>query len=109
MKTKVLVAQSIFSHDALYRRSSLLDQFRLGLREVGALQLVELFPDVMSKLFVYTGDLSADELEAVYADEATMTADDKFVFSLFLDYIRVLTASGMVPKIIPTNNLNLEP
>ena len=76
--------KAFFSHDALYRRSSLLNQFRLGLKEVGALQLVEAFPDLMSKLFVYTGDLSAEEvLEAVYADENTMTGDDKFVFSLF--------------------------
>ena len=96
MKTKVLVAQGIFSHDALYRRSSLLDQFRLGLKEVGALQLVEAFPDLMSKLFVYTGDLSAEEvLEAVYADENTITGDDKFVFSLFRRYIEGLSASGM--------------
>ena len=50
----------------------------------------------MSKLFVYTGDLSAEEvLEAVYADENTMAGDDKFVFSLFRRYIEGLSASGM--------------
>ena len=50
-----MVAQHIFIHDALYRRSILLDQFRHGLKIIGILNLVQLFPEEMSKLFTYSG------------------------------------------------------
>ena len=55
MKTKNLVAQHIFTHDALYRRAALLDQMKEGLKAIGALQLIQAFPEEMSGLFTYTG------------------------------------------------------
>lgn len=68
MKSKDIVAQNIIAHDALYRRAALLDQFSKGLKEMGLLQLIKVFPTVMLSLFVFTGKLSTDEvLEAIYA------------------------------------------
>ena len=74
MSTKDVVAQHIFVYDALYRRSSLLDQFQQALKHMGVLEVLEVFPDEMNKLFTYTGEITAEEvLEAVYNGECGFT------------------------------------
>ena len=112
MKTKNVVAQHIFTHDALYRRSALLDQMKEGLKAVGVLQLAQTFPEEMSTLFTYTGklvamviiplfgqltytgELTADEvLEAVFV-EGDLEDNDALVLHLFKQYIRTLSCSG---------------
>ena len=73
----------------------LLDQFAQGLKEMGLLPLMQQFPQDMSKLFVFTGNLDPDEVfEAVYIDEDNLDSKDAFVFSLFQKYIQGLTCSG---------------
>jgi len=96
MSTKDVVAQNIFAHDALYRRSILLDQFSHGLKEVGLLQLLKAFPNKMSKLFIYSGDLSPEDVsEAVYVEnEANLERNDSYVLSLFHSYICTLNSAG---------------
>ena len=97
METKDVVAQHIFTHDALYRRSVLLDQFTQGLKEMGLLPLLQHFPQEMSRLFTFSGNLDAEEvIEAIYVDNAeNLDAEDSFVYSLFQRYIQRLTCSGM--------------
>lgn len=58
MTTKNIVAQHIFTYDALYRRSVLLDQLKEGLKEIGILKLIQSFPAEMAPLFTYMGELT---------------------------------------------------
>jgi hypothetical protein len=97
MSTKDVIAQHIFVYDALYRRSSLLDQFQQGLKHMGVLEVIEVFPEEMSKLFTYTGEITTEEvLEAVYMETETegLLDGDAFVFSLFQSYLKKLSPSG---------------
>ena len=96
METKDIVAQEVLSYDALYRRSVLLDQFKQGLEEVGILRLITQFPNEMSSLFTFTGDLTNEEvIDAVYVvDDVVLSDDDSAVMSLFVRFIQTLNSSG---------------
>ncbi len=64
MSTKDTVAQNILAHESLYKKTILLDQFKEGLKKIGALQLIQLFPDEMSSLFIYQGALTANDVSS---------------------------------------------
>ena len=71
MSTKQTVAQDIMTYEALYRIKPLLDDFAKGLENCSVLKCVRVFPELFLPLFVYTGNLSADVLEAICENEST--------------------------------------
>ena len=92
MATRNAVAHSMIAHDALYRRSPLLDQFSEGLKEMGIMELIKVFPIEMSPLFIATGEVSLEEvLEAIWVkNESDISAADKFTVHLFQRYVKTL-------------------
>ena len=89
------------TNEAIYRLSSLLDQFCEGLKYCGVLQLVRAFPGVCASLFTYTGMVCSDDvLEAIYVDEheTAMEVDDTLVLSFLQRFIRDADESGIYTK-----------
>ena len=70
LSTKSTVAQNVFTHEALYRLSPLLDQMAEGLKKNGLLRAIRIFPNLYAPLFIYTGCLSSEEVQAaLYVDD----------------------------------------
>ena len=57
----------------MYKISKLLDQFIEGMKKLPhILQLVQAYPDLFTKLFTFTGDVTArDVLDALFVHEGT--------------------------------------
>lgn len=70
LSTKEAIAQNLFTYDALYKYQVLLDQFKEGLKVIGALKLIQTFPNEMISLSTYQGQLTADEvIEALHVED----------------------------------------
>ena len=63
-----------------------MDQFKEGLRKIGIFQLIAMFPEEMSGLFIYQGVLTSDDVcSALYVeDEDDLDQENEFVFSFTL-------------------------
>ena len=71
MQSKESIAQNILAYYALFRLTPLLDQLVMGLKKSGILRAVQTFPSLYASLFMYTGEVTVDDvLEAVYVDES---------------------------------------
>ena len=91
LATKDACAQNILAHEALYKVSPLLDQFKQGLKKVDMLRLVQAFPDLYIALFTFSGDVSAEDMaEALYVDEAETEPEqgDQLVLQFLHRYVR---------------------
>ena len=84
------------AHDALYKRAILLDQFKEGLKKIGIFQLIAMFPEEMSGLFIYQGVLTSDDVcGALYLeDEDDLDAENEIVFNFLLRYVDTLSEEG---------------
>jgi len=49
-------------HEALFSIKILLDQFKVGLRKVNMLNLIQSFPVAFAPLFTFTGEISANDI-----------------------------------------------
>ena len=98
MSTKEAIAQDLFTFDALYKRQVLLDQLKEGLKSIGALKLIQTFPNEMLPMFTFQGQLVADVLEAidvqVSEDSESLRPEDEVLLRFLQRYIRSLTQSG---------------
>ena len=99
MSTKEAIAQNLFTFDALYKRQVLLDQLKEGLKLIGALKLIQTFPNEMLSLFTFQGQFAADDvLEAidvkVSEDSEGLKPEDEVLVTLLQRYMRSLTHSG---------------
>ena len=98
MSTKEAIAQNLFTFDALYKRQVLLDQLKEGLKLIGALKLIQTFPNEMLSLFTFQGQLAADDvIEAIDVkvsdDSEGLKPEDEVLVTLLRRYIRSLTHS----------------
>ena len=98
MATKDAIAQNIMAHDAIYKRAILLDQFKEGLRKVGIFQLIAMFPEEMSGLFIYHGVLTSEDVcNALYVeDEDDLDQENELVFNFLLRYVNTLSEEGII-------------
>ena len=99
MSTKEAIVQDLFTFDALYKRQVLLDQLKEGLKSIGALKLIQTFPNEMLPMFTFQGQLVADDvLEAidvqVSEDSEGLRPEDEVLLRFLQRYIRSLTQSG---------------
>ena len=85
------------AHDALYKRAALLDQFKEGLKKIGTFQLISMFSQEMSVLFIYQGKLTSDEVKrALYIDEEEeLRPENEVVFNFLLHFVDTLKEEGM--------------
>ncbi len=98
MTTKYVIAQDILSHEALFRISKLLDQFKDGLKKTHALKLILAFLELFQELFTYCGRVTADEvLDAVYVNEPEMLPADSITMAFLQKYIRSSSEEGIIP------------
>ena len=90
MATKDAIAQNIMAHDALYKRAILLDQFQEGLKTDGIFQLISLFPEEMSGLFVYQGVLTSEDVRrALYIeDQDELDVENEVVFNFLIPSLK---------------------
>ena len=96
MATKDAIAQNIMAHDALYKRATLLDQFKEGLRKVGIFQLIAMFPEEMSGLFIYQGVLTSEDVcNALYVED-DLDQENELVFNFLLRYVNTLSEEGII-------------
>ena len=86
------VAQSIMQHEALFKISKLLDQFKDGLNQAKMLKIIQNFPEQFSPLFVFEGSVTADNVIS-----ALCTSDrDTITVGFLHQYIRALSEKGNV-------------
>ena len=70
MSNKDVIGQEVLLFDAIASIAKLLDQLSDGLRSLGVLRIMRVFPDLFLHLFTYTACVtSSDVKEAVYIDE----------------------------------------
>ena len=70
-----------------------------GLKLIGALKLIQTFPNEMLPMFTFQGQLVADVLEAidvqVSEDSESLRPEDEVLLRFLQRYIRSLTQSGV--------------
>ena len=96
MSTKEAIAQNLFTFDALYKCQVLLDQLKEGLKLIGALKLIQTFPNEMLSLFAFQGQFAADDvLEAIDMKVSEgLKPEDEVLVTILQRYMRSLTHSG---------------
>lgn len=94
MATKDAIAQSVMTYDALYERAVLLDQFKEGLKEIGAFQLIAAFRVEMARFFTFQGKLTPDEVCNALRVDRELTPDNQLVVTYLHRYINTLTEEG---------------
>ena len=94
--------QNIMAQDALYKRAILLDQFKEGLRKVGIFQLIAMFLEETSGLFVYKGVLTSEDVcNALYVeDEDDLDHENELVLNFLLRYVNTLSEEGIIHDIV---------
>ena len=98
LATKDACAQNILAHEALYKVSQLLDQFKQGLKKVDMLRLVQAFPDLYIALLTFSGDISAEDvLGALYVDETETELElgDQLILQFLHRYVQECSDTGM--------------
>lgn len=75
-----------------------MDQFKEGLRKIGVFQLIAMFSEEMSGVFIYQGVLTSDDVcSALYVeDEDDLDQENEIVFSFLLRYVDTLSEEGMI-------------
>ena len=72
LSTKDSIAQDVMTYEGLYKVAPLLDQLADGLR-AGGLQSMQSYPQLFAPLFIYTGEITVDDvLGALYVEETEM-------------------------------------
>lgn len=101
LATKHAIAQSLLAHDALYKRTVLLDQLKDGLKQIGAYRLLSTFAEKLAPLFVYQGTLTPEEVKnALYVEGTDDAPVNHTIFEFLLRYIESLSEKGMLQKFI---------
>ena len=65
MSNKDLILQEIFSYEAIFRISKMLDQLAEGLQTLGMLKMMRLFPQKFIQLFTYKQLSPVDVVECL--------------------------------------------
>ena len=73
----------------------MLDQIRQGLSKAGALKLLTAFPDLFAELFVFSGNISVDDVVQClcYDETDDLREGDHQLFGMLQDYVRELSES----------------
>ena len=80
-------------HEALYKLSPLLDQFKEGLCKMAVLRPVQQFPQLFLPLFTFTGNVSSEEvIAAIYPDPDEPVED--ILQTMMIIYINGLSSEG---------------
>ena len=80
-------------HEALFKISKLLDQFKEGLKKAKLLKLIQNFPEQFTPLFTFTGSIPADSvINALYSREN----EDTVTLAFLHRYIRGLSEKGII-------------
>ena len=79
-------------HEALFKISKLLDQFKDGLNQAKMLKIIQNFPERFSPLFICEGSVTADNVIS-----ALCTSDrDTITVGFLHQYIRALSEKGII-------------
>ena len=95
------MAQNTLTYGALYRITPLLQQISAGLKKNGLMRAIQNFPDLYAPLFIYIGEVSAEDvLNAIYIDSeiTTVGPQDEHTLSLLKRFITEADSEG---KYIP--------
>ena len=97
-------------HEGLYKLSTLLDQFKEGLRAANILSLLESYPKEFASMFTFSGDIeAADVIEALYTtgekDEVTIKFLHQYILNLSQEGIAIYYASTKLHKCTLKTNI----
>lgn len=87
-------------YEAIDKVERVLSQFRQGLSSTKVLQAMQAFPELFFKLFVYSGEPSADDvLKAIFVDEeeTVQQEGDSLILAWTQQYVKECDGQGMSP------------
>ena len=108
LSTRFLIAQEIATYEGLYKTTHLLDQFSVGLKKAGLLEVIRAFPDMFLNLFVYKELTAADVLAAVCVSAEQNNDDHEVLLGYFNRFILECDETGNCMDVHVVHDVHVE-